>query len=116
MLTAGFVISGNATKRLLIRAVGPGLAPFGIADRLADPQLGIVPLGRSEPIATNDDWPNLASLHAAFSAAGAFSFMPNSQDAALVISLEPGAYTVIVSGVSATATGSALVEIYDLDP
>ncbi len=116
VLTAGFVISGNTTKRLLIRAVGPGLAPFGITNRLADPQLGLVPLGGSEPIATNDNWPNLVSLQAAFSAAGAFSLMPNSQDAALVITLEPGAYTVIVSGVSNTATGTALVEIYDLDP
>lgn len=116
VLTAGFVISGNATKRLLIRAIGPGLAPFGITDRLADPQLGLVPLGGSEPIATNDNWPNLVNLHAAFSAAGAFSLMPNSQDAALVLALEPGAYTVIVSGVNASATGTALVEIYDLDP
>jgi len=116
VLTAGFVISGNATKRLLIRAIGPGLAPFGIADRLADPQLGLVPLGRGEPIATNDNWPNLVSLHAAFSAAGAFSLLPDSQDAALIIALEPGAYTVIVSGVEASATGHALVEIYDLDP
>ncbi len=116
VLTAGFVIGGNATKQVLIRAVGPGLAPFGVSDRLANPQLGLVPFGATEPIASNDDWPNLVNLQAAFTTAGAFALTPGSADAALVITLEPGAYTVIVSGVSGTATGTALVEIYDLDP
>jgi hypothetical protein len=116
VLTAGFAISGNAPKRLLIRAVGPGLAAFGVGNPLTDPQLGLVPLGRSEPIATNDDWPDADALRAAFIAAGAFALPPGSKDAALVITLEPGAYTVIVSGVNGTASGNALVEIYDLDP
>ncbi|MSU49019.1 MAG: matrixin family metalloprotease [Opitutus sp.] len=116
VLTAGFVISGNATKRLLIRAVGPGLAPFGVTGLLTDPQLGLVPLGKIEPIATNDDWPDQVNVRAAFVAAGAFALTPGSKDAALVITLEPGGYTVIVSGVSSSATGNALVEIYDLDP
>jgi hypothetical protein len=116
VLTAGFVISGNASKRLLVRAVGPGLAPFGVANPLPDPQLGLVPLGQAEPIATNDDWPNLVNVQSAFTAAGAFALTPGSKDAALVITLEPGAYTVIVSGVSGSASGTALVEIYDLDP
>ncbi len=115
-LTAGFAISGNAPKRLLIRAIGPGLAPFGVANALPDPQLGLVPLGGSEPIATNDDWPDLVNVRAAFSAAGAFTLPAGSKDAALVITLEPGAYTVVVSGVNGSATGNALVEIYDLDP
>jgi hypothetical protein len=114
VLTAGFVISGDAPKRLLIRAIGPGLAPFGVSNRLADPQLSLVPLG-TLPIATNDDWPNILSMQLAFASAGAFTLTPGSKDAALVITLEPGGYTVVVSGVGAT-TGNALVEIYDLDP
>jgi hypothetical protein len=113
-LTAGFVISGDAPKRLLIRAVGPGLAPFSVANRLADPQLSVVPLG-GLPLATNDDWPNIASVQSAFATAGAFALTPGSKDAALVITLDPGGYTVVVSGANAT-TGTALVEIYDLDP
>ena len=116
VLTAGFAITGNAPKRLLVRAVGPGLAPFGVSDTLPDPQLGLVPLGRAEPIATNDDWPDANDVRAAFAAAGAFALPAGSKDAALIVTLEPGAYTVIVSGVSGTATGHALVEIYDLDP
>jgi hypothetical protein len=114
VLTAGFVIAGDAPKRLLIRAVGPGLAPFGVSNRLVDPQLSLVPLG-GLPLAANDDWPTLMSVQAAFVAAGAFSLPLGSRDAALVITLEPGGYTVVVSGVGAT-TGNALVEIYDLDP
>ncbi len=116
VLTAGFVISGTAAKRLLIRAIGPGLAPFGVTGVLPDPQLGLIAAGKSEPLATNDNWPDLPNLRAAFAAAGAFALTAGSGDAALVITLEPGAYTVIVSGVDGLRTGNALVEIYDLDP
>jgi hypothetical protein len=115
-LTAGFVISGDAPKRLLIRAVGPGLGAFGVGDALPNPQLALVPQGRAEPLATNDDWPDLPNLRAAFSAAGAFTLETGSHDAALVITLEPGAYTVVVSSADGATTGNALVEIYDLDP
>ena len=114
VLTAGFVIAGDAAKRVLIRAVGPGLAPFGVSNRLADPQLSLVPLG-GLPLEGNDDWANVPSVQSAFASAGAFALPAGSKDAALVIMLEPGAYTVVVSGVGA-GTGNALVEIYDLDP
>jgi hypothetical protein len=114
VLTAGFVIDGNAPKRLLIRAVGPGLEPFGVSDRLSNPQLSVTPLGGSEAIATNDDWPDVPETRAAFASAGAFILPSSSKDAAVVLTLQPGAYTVTVSGVGQT-TGNALVEIYDLD-
>jgi hypothetical protein len=116
VLTAGFVISGNAPKRLLIRAVGPGLAQFGVGDALGDPQLALVRPGEAEPLAMNDNWPDVAALRQAFSSAGAFSLGTGSNDAALLVTLDPGAYTVVVSSVTASITGQALVEIYDLDP
>ncbi|MES2696559.1 MAG: immunoglobulin domain-containing protein [Verrucomicrobiota bacterium] len=116
VLTAGFVIAGNSAKRLLIRAVGPGLTSFGVPDVLPDPQLGLIPLGHVEPLATNDDWVNNSTTRAAFTAAGAFTLASDSKDAALVITLQPGGYTVVVSSVDGTTTGQALVEIYDLDP
>lgn len=115
-LTAGFVVSGDAPKRVLVRAIGPGLAAFGVGDPLPDPQVGLVPLGRAEPLATNDDWPGNAELTAAFRAVAAFALTPGSKDSALVATLEPGAYTVVVSSVDGRTTGQALVEIYDLDP
>lgn len=50
-----------------------------------------------------------------FLAAGAFDLPPGSKDAALVVRLPPGGYTVQVSGAGRT-TGTVLVEVYDLDP
>lgn len=112
-LVPGFVIGGGGPLHLLIRAVGPGLGPFGVAALLADPQLAVIPQGRDTPVAANDNWGGTAPLVAAFAAAGAFPLAADSRDAALLVRLPPGAYTVTVSGVGST-TGHALVEIYDL--
>lgn len=114
-LVPGFVIGGTAPKLLLIRAVGPGLAPFGVTGVLADPQLSVVPLGREFTVAASDNWGGGAALAAAFAQAAAFALPASSRDAAVVVRLPPGGYTVVVSGVGAT-TGTALVEVYDLDP
>lgn len=114
-LVPGFVIAGNTSKLLLIRAVGPGLAPFGVTGVLADPRLTVVAQGATAPVVANDDWADDATLAAAFAAAGAFPLLPDSRDAAVLVRLTPGAYTVTVSG-AGESTGRALVEIYDLDP
>lgn len=118
ILAPGFVIGGTAPKRVLVRAVGPGLAPFGVNDVLADPRLTIIPLGKSFTVASNDQWGDggqTAALQAVFLAAGAFDLPSGSKDAALVVRLPPGGYTVQVSGAGRT-TGTVLVEVYDLDP
>ena len=112
-LVPGFVIGGGGPLRLLIRAVGPGLAPFGVTGLLADPQITVIPLGGGTPIAANDNWGGDAALRSAFAAAGAFDLPLDSRDAAVLVRLPPGGYTVVVSGVSNT-TGTALVEIYDV--
>lgn len=115
VLTPGFVIKGNASKALLIRAIGPGLSQFGVPAVLADPQLMVVPAGQSTGIAVNDNWGGTARYKSVFATAGAFNLADNSRDAAIVTVLQPGGYTVVVSGVGNT-TGNALVEVYDLDP
>lgn len=114
-LVAGFTVQGNAPKRVLIRAVGPGLAAYNVTGLLADPQLQVYPLGQSTPIASNDNWSDTAEMEAAFATTGAFPLTTGSRDAALVLSLAPGGYTVTITGVGST-TGNVLVEIYDLDP
>lgn len=114
-LAPGFVIDGTAPKRLLIRAVGPGLTPFGVTGALADPQLGVIPAGQSFTVASNDNWDGTAATAAMIAQAGAFPLTPGSKDAVIVVRLPPGGYTVTVSGINNT-TGIALVEIYDLDP
>ena len=114
-LVPGFVIGGTAPKLVLVRAVGPGLTQFGVTGVLADPQLSLVPLGKNFVVTANDNWGAGAELQSAFARAGAFALASGSNDAAVVIRLPPGGYTVVVSGTGGT-TGTALVEIYDLDP
>ena len=114
VLIPGFVIGGAGTLRLLVRAVGPGLANFGVPGSLPDPTITLFRDG--VPLATNDNWsagagaPEIAALT---EDVGAFALASGSRDAALLATLAPGAYTAVVSGV-AGATGTALIEIYTL--
>ena len=109
ILIAGFSIGGATPARVLIRAVGPTLGTFGVGGTLADPRLQI--FRGTTQIAENDNW--TAADAATFSTVGAFALQPNSRDAALVITLQPGTYSAQVSGVNNT-TGVALVEVYQL--
>lgn len=104
----GFVLSGNGTKQMLVRAVGPTLANFGVSPALADPRLTL--LRGASAIASNDDW--LATDAATFAAAGAFALAANSKDAAVVATLAPGAYTAPVTAGN-DGSGIALLEVYD---
>jgi hypothetical protein len=117
ILIPGFFVAGNGVKRLLIRAAGPALEQFGVSNVLADPQL-VIFKGSLQWI-SNDNWSsdaaNAASVVAAGKSVGAFTLTTGSKDAALVASLDPGAYSIQVSGVGGT-TGKAIVEAYDLDP
>ena len=110
ILIAGFVLAGTGTKQVLVRAVGPTLAGYGVTSPLADPQLTVFDGATS--VANNDNWSS--ALVAIFDTVGAFHLLDTSKDAALVVTLLAGkAYTVQVSGVNNT-TGEALVEIYTL--
>ncbi len=115
VLIGGLVITGNAPKKVLIRGVGPALAAQGIAAPLADPVLKV--FKGSEQIATNDNWSAdssaAAQITAAETVAGAFHLQAGSKDAALLLTLAPGNYTVHISGANNT-TGVALVEIYEV--
>jgi hypothetical protein len=115
ILIAGFVVSGNVNKRVLIRGVGPALSQFGVGGVLADPQLALYRQGASSPMDQNDNWltaTNAPQVGLVAGQVGAFSLAPNSRDAALLVTLEPGAYTAQVSGVG-NSTGVALIEIYE---
>ncbi len=113
IVIAGFVIAGEGAKTILVRAIGPTLSTFGLTGVLADPQLAIY--RSSDVILTNDDWgTGVTSTNTASVATqvGAFTLPSGSKDAAFVVTLPAGAYTVQVSGANAT-TGLALVEIYE---
>jgi hypothetical protein len=114
VLIGGFVVQGPAYKRMLIRAVGPTLAAFGLSDALVDPILTIY--SGQQVVASNDRWEsasNAAAVTAASTTAGAFTLAANSEDAAVLITLAPGAYTVEVKGKGDTE-GVALLEIYEV--
>jgi sugar lactone lactonase YvrE len=111
ILIAGFVLGGQASKTVLIRAVGPTLGGFGVPGALIDPKLELY--SGSTKIAENNDWAGDVSLSTAFNSVGAFPLPVTSKDAAIVITLPPGNYTAQVSGVGRT-NGVALVEVYDV--
>ena len=114
VIIPGFVLSGTAPRTVLVRAVGPGLAAFGVAGALADPTITV--FRGDAVIATNDNWQTQTNPQAVATAAvttGAFALTAGSRDSALVLTLEPGAYTFRVAGVG-NATGVALVEVYVL--
>lgn len=109
-LVGGFVIAGGA-KRVLIRAVGPGLSPFGVSGVLANPQLSL--FAGATPYAVDDDWGGGPVLTDYFSRVGAFALPAASRDAALLVTLAPGAYSAVVNGVNNTS-GAVLLEIYEV--
>ena len=95
---------------MLVRAIGPGLAAFGVTDVLPDPRLEV--RDATTRIAENDNWE--AGLAPVFAQTGAFALTAGSRDAALVLTLTAGrSYTAQVSG-AGVATGEALVEIYEV--
>jgi hypothetical protein len=111
ILIVGFNVGGTGTRRLLIRAVGPTLAAFGVTGTLADPKLDV--FSGTTVVAANDNWDAAVTPAALQTAVGAFALTANSRDAVVVANLAPGSYTAQVSGVNAT-TGVALVELYEL--
>ena len=125
-LIAGFVVLGSEPKKVLIRAIGPGLAAFGVSDPLEDPVIAVYE--GSQPIALNDDWSEGSApfipdrsvqgparfLMSAFENAGAFPLVLGSQDAALLVWLEPGLYTALVNG-DDDSSGISLVEVYEVN-
>lgn len=119
-LIGGFVISGAQPRRVLIRAVGPSLTKLGVPGAIMDPVLslyGDAKIYGSAPVATNDDWQltrSAAAIDAVGHRLGAFPLDAPSLDAALLITLPPGNYTAVVTGVGST-TGVALIELYDAD-
>lgn len=112
-LTAGFVVVGPGKCRVLVRAVGPGLAAHSVTGALQNPELSL--FSGTQRIGANDDWGGEATLIQQFSAVGAFPLSPSSRDSALSADLEPGNYSVRVSGVGGSQ-GVVLIELYEVQP
>jgi hypothetical protein len=117
VLIAGFVVGGSTSETVLIRASGPALIPFGVPGNLPDPQLQLFRAngdGTSTLIQTNSGWGGDTQIAAVAATVGAFSWgSAASPDSAILVTLQPGAYTAQVSGEGGD-TGIALVEVYEL--
>jgi hypothetical protein len=115
----GFVLAGSANRTVLIRGIGPTLSGFGVSNPLDNPAIQLMD-ANGNVIAENDDWATpiaggvpSAQLTAAFAQSGAFSLTAGSLDAALLVTLEPGNYTVNVLSMDGS-DGTALAEVYDV--
>jgi len=118
LMIGGFIVQGAGTKRVIIRAIGPELAQYGIANPLADPRLELYNATRAL-IASNDNWQTtilggIITSNQVSEIQNSGHFPTVATESAIIANLQAGNYTAIVRGVSNT-TGVALVEVYDLD-
>jgi len=104
----GFIITGTAPKHVLLRAIGPSIT--GLPGVLADPVLELHgPAGFAT--VTNNNWQDDPVQAAAILATGLAP--TNNLEAAIDVTLNPGAYTGVMSGNGGTS-GIGLIEVYDL--
>jgi hypothetical protein len=108
VMIAGFIIQGQDPQTVVVRARGPSMAAQGVPGLLANPKLELY--AGQALIGSNDDW-QTASNAAAIQSAGFAPSDPN--ESAIMVTLQPGAYSTIVSGVNNT-TGVAIVEVFGL--
>jgi hypothetical protein len=108
-LTVGFEITGDTPVRLLIRAVGPSLPH--LQNLVKDTRLDLYK--GSALVRTNDNWGGAASMVKLFKQVGAAALAPSSKDSAMEVTLAPGIYSTIISGVNGSI-GLARLELWIL--
>jgi len=108
---AGLTISGNKSRQVFIRALGPTLTSFGVSGAISNTKISLINSGGTV-IATNDDWRDFdGSSTALENRLQKTGFAPPYDlESAIVMRLAPGAYTVVLEGVGG-ATGVGLIEI-----
>jgi hypothetical protein len=109
LMIGGFIIDGNAPKKVVLRGIGPHLAAFGITDFLADPFLELR-TSSGALLQSNDNWKD--TQRAEIEASGLAP--SDDRESAIIIVLAPGSYTALLTGHGGT-TGVGLVEVYDAD-
>ena len=108
VMIGGFIVDGIVGKKVALRAIGPSLTAAGVAGALDDPVLQIVD-NTGAVVTSNDNWSVPGEELTTYNLAPS-----DAREAGLVATLEPGAYSAIVSGQGNTS-GVALFELYDLD-
>jgi hypothetical protein len=114
VLIAGISVIGPGPRTYILRAAGDSLGPLGVANFLDDPVISL--FTGATRLRWTDDWDSPAflqpALQNAFNQVGAFPFV-DRQESAMLVTLNPGTYTLIVSGFDGGA-GIALVEVYEM--
>jgi hypothetical protein len=113
VLIGGFIVTGSAPKKVLVRGRGPSLSASGIADPVHDPTLELYnSTPNSAAIATNDNWQDSQAQEITNS-----GLAPGSPlDSTIIQTLAPGAYTVIVRDKDTGAARLGIVEVFDVEP
>jgi uncharacterized delta-60 repeat protein len=118
-LTDGFIITGPGSETVLLRGIGPALSAFqssaaaAISSPLPTPALSLYNAAGQQILGTHG-WDGSSALTQIMAQVGAFPLTAGSTDAAVVTTLAPGAYTLIISTADGQ-TGTALAEVYDAD-
>ncbi len=107
-MIGGFIVGGDQATNVIVRALGPSLANFGVLGTLADPMLEVHD-GNGAVIAQNDDWRTEAPV-----LSGTGLTPADDRESAILLALPPGAYTAVVRG-KGNSSGVGLVEVYNLD-
>jgi len=106
---AGFTITGDVTKKVMIRGLGPSLSASGVPEALADPTLTLFD-GSGNVEQTNDEWKSSPDAAEIMSSGLAPS---NDHEAVIIATLAPGQYTAQLAGKDG-GIGNGTVEVYDL--
>jgi len=106
-MIAGFIITGNSNKAVVLRGLGPSLSSFGLTGLLLDPVLELH-ASDSSLITMNDNWKDSQR-----SQIEGTVFQPSDdRESVILATLTPANYTAILTG-KANTTGVGLVEVYD---
>ena len=112
-LIGGFIIQGSQPATVILRAIGNSLPALGITNALEDPLMELHD-STGSIIATSDDWIDGADA----STIASYHLDPtNSQESAILATLNPGDYTFVVRSFpnqNSSLTGTSIVELYDL--
>ncbi|WP_442888703.1 S8 family peptidase [Congregicoccus parvus] len=116
-LIPGFVLGGPGARSVLLRAIGPQLAEFGVSGVLGDPRMTLKRRSGNVwiDVAANKDWgdnANAIEIQETSRRLGAFELVEGGRDAALLLKLEAGEFSVLVNGADESA-GIAMMEVYD---
>jgi len=107
VLIVGLIVDGNVPRQVVVRAVGPSLGAI-VPTRMTDPELRLY--SGATLIGSNDDWGGDPDLAAAFATVGLTVLANDSKDSAMLLTLDPGVYTIHAGGVA--GSGIVLMEVY----